>query len=151
MQKLSKFIFKLSFPMILILMIIFLSVPRAFSASKVIQPGPEGKDSWVDDAFPDENHGSDTGLFIGKGPAPTWYSFLEFNLSSIPAGSTINSATLSLYFYSFNLPGPMVASTHRVLGSWGENTITWNNMPVRGGVNFSSPHCLLSLMNKPRL
>ena len=59
-------------------------------------------------------------------------SFVRFNVSTIPAGSTIDSATLTL------CAGWVPNTTrtyelHRVTGTWSETTITWNNQPTVAG------------------
>ena len=57
--------------------------------------------------------------------------YVRFDLSGIPSGATINQATLRLYYESYSLSDPTgkFVNVHRVLGSWSESTITWNNAP----------------------
>ncbi len=58
-------------------------------------------------------------------------SYLRFDLSSIPAGSTIVSATLHLT-QAAGQDYPATSRTvtfYRVTGSWDENTLNWNNKP----------------------
>jgi len=80
----------------------------------------------------------------------TWYahnfdggirrSLIEFDLSSIPAGSEIQDATLSLYFnpQSAEIPSTFGHSQRdgsnrsilsRITSSWSEDEVTWNNQP----------------------
>jgi hypothetical protein len=58
-------------------------------------------------------------------------SYIRFNLSSIPSGSTIVEATLRLYHAGGgDYPGQSRTLTlYRVTGSWSESTVTWNNRP----------------------
>ncbi len=98
----------------------------------ILQPGSEGKDAFVSDYYggsdsSGSNYGSNATLMLGKGMIAYFHSYLEFDLSAIPAGSTINSATLELYFESVG--GGTVVTKHRVTSIWSENTITWNNQP----------------------
>jgi hypothetical protein len=54
-----------------------------------------------------------------------------FNLSSIPTGSTIISANLSLFYYEYSLeiPTGREITCHRILEHWDEMTVTFNTMP----------------------
>jgi hypothetical protein len=55
--------------------------------------------------------------------------FVQFDVSSIPAGSTIDSATLTLCATS--VPGATrTYDVHRVSASWVETTLTWGNQPA---------------------
>ena len=60
-------------------------------------------------------------------------SFAKFDISSIPAGSTINSATLTLCATQV-ANATRTYNVHRVTGTWAEGTITWNNQPTVAGV-----------------
>ncbi|MFN8298551.1 MAG: DNRLRE domain-containing protein [Chitinophagales bacterium] len=64
---------------------------------------------------------------------------IKFDLSAIPAGATVTSATLSLYANINSVGGYLGMPTYGnnnasylkfVTGSWGENTVTWNNQPT---------------------
>lgn len=66
----------------------------------VIQPdAAAGVDTWIDDNNPDENNGINRDLLIGdyRGGSATQRALLDFDVSAIPAGSTITAATLSIY------------------------------------------------------
>ncbi len=56
---------------------------------------------------------------------------VRFDLSSIPAGSTINSAQLQLYYGSWlDYEGhSRRVTTYRVTEPWLEDLVTWNNRP----------------------
>ncbi|MCH8920266.1 MAG: DNRLRE domain-containing protein [Chloroflexi bacterium] len=59
-------------------------------------------------------------------------SFVQFDVSSIPAGSNVNSATLTLCATAV----PAATRTYdayRVTAGWVEGTITWNNQPAVAG------------------
>lgn len=69
-------------------------------------------------------------------------SFLQFDLSGIPLGATVNSAKLSLYGY--NSPSNGSHSTtngsnesylRRITEPWNEDSITWDKQPSTSTVN----------------
>ncbi|HEX6096866.1 MAG TPA: DNRLRE domain-containing protein [Thermoanaerobaculia bacterium] len=71
--------------------------------------------------------GSDGRLLIGGGGAETVKSLVRFDLSSIPAGAVLSSATLSLYNHAHNgdVNGGSV-SVHPISKPWVEMQATWN-------------------------
>src|SRR3990172_7735333 len=119
-----------------VLMAAFPPLPRAYAATTTLQPGAEGKDAYVISMLP-ANQGAATFLEAGgdTGTPPPARAYLEFNLSSIPADSTINSAVLQLYYYS--LYGPLDASQtlslYKVTSSWDEMTIVFTSQPSFSG------------------
>ncbi len=85
-------------------------------------------DSWVTEKKPGQNHGSDTLIEVKSKNGQAARGFVQFDVSSIPAGSTINSATLNLC--AVLVPNATRAyNVHRVTAGWAEGTITWNNQP----------------------
>lgn len=81
------------------------------------------------------NAGSRTGDFY------TIRSYLQFDLSSIPVGSKVNSAKLNLFGGgSFFDLGPNSALLRRVTSAWNPATLTWDNQPssaLRGTVRLA--------------
>lgn len=75
-------------------------------------------------------------------PAGSWQidTLIWFSLASIPSGSTIDSATLKLYYYDFkdNDPAGRTLSLFRALQLWNEAAVTWNNQPLWAGVASST-------------
>jgi len=67
---------------------------------------------------------------VGMPPPDNWRSLLKFSLSSIPAGSTINSATLTLFLQT----APGVTRNHEVHFSsndaWSEGAVTFATAPA---------------------
>ena len=87
------------------------------------------QDCYVRSTDPNTNY--NTGyLYVGSLPLPRDYvTFIKFDVSTIPAGSTINSATLSFacttngnYDYEF-------FNVYELSSSWTETGATWNNGP----------------------
>ncbi len=66
----------------------------------LLQPGPEGKDAYgyqEGGASLDKNFGSSTELTASLAGGWQFESFIEFDLSAIPAGGYVQSAELRLY------------------------------------------------------
>lgn len=63
-------------------------------------------------------------------------SFIKFDLSSIPAGATVSSATLTLTRSSEG-SGTSV-SVHQVTSSWSETTPTWGSPPTYNATELTS-------------
>lgn len=67
----------------------------------------------------------------GTGYHGLCYSFIQFDLSSIPAGATINSANLFLraHFVRGDYAPVFVDVYQTTTATWDEQGITWNGMP----------------------
>jgi len=119
----------------ILLLIVFL----AMASPALGNPDPDtvfcyaSGDAHVHSAAPNGNFGSNAflraGYCCGEFPGKT-FTYIKFDLSSIPAGSTVNGATLGLYLDSgmgFSSGMGLIAS--RVTSGWDEGSITWNNKP----------------------
>jgi len=75
------------------------------------------------------NQGTDVQLRVRSfDTARNFRAFVQFDVSTIPAGSTINTATLTLCVVG--LPDTTrTIDVHLVTGAWGELTILWGNQP----------------------
>lgn len=95
-------------------------------------------DAVVLNSAPDTNYGASANMLIGERHdiPEIGRALIQFDLSAIPPGATINSATLHLYnFYWYGVTNSCFA--YRVTASWDELTATWNNQPAyttTGGV-----------------
>lgn len=59
--------------------------------------------------------------------------YLTFPLSALPAGKSIQSATLTLHQWGGSAPSlakPSLLQALTVSGDWSESTLTWNNAPL---------------------
>lgn len=56
---------------------------------------------------------------------------IKFDLSSIPANSTVTSATL--YLYEHDSKDGQMTYIYRVTSNWSENSATWLNWSLLGG------------------
>jgi hypothetical protein len=104
-----------------------------------LQPdGTAGKDCYIYQASPTFNYGIDTVIATGRGNiASQWKSrsLLQFDISSIPAGSTVSSATLTLVLVSEIDTSDRVIGAHRGLVEWFEGSK--NNAAPSAGENAS--------------
>jgi hypothetical protein len=92
-------------------------------------------DATLDELYPNGNSGSSyktVARNTGSGP---WEldPLVRFDISSIPAGTSIESATLALYYFSWgdNNPAGRPLTCYRVTDDWEEMTVTWNTQPDR--------------------
>ena len=96
----------------------------------MLQPGPEGNDNYLDEWFPywSPPNGSDLNLNGNYDPNPVVskraYVIMEFNLSSVPAGATIQTATLMLYEKGGKVM-PVSYTIHALNVSWNEVGVSW--------------------------
>ena len=108
--------------------------PANIAASTTLYPVA---DAWVNYWLPNNNYGTATQLEVGSEECPgqefpdRGRALIRFDLSAIPAGQVIQSASLQLYLrYAYS--GGASTNTinvHRVSASWTETGVTWNNQP----------------------
>ncbi len=124
--------FALSLP--LVASIILANSPSAKALESYTAYATE--DTWISSQFPTTNYGGATNLFElynTSGPKEGRVLF-KFDLSAIPAGSTISMATLFVYSLSdaqscYGQPsGNFYVS--QINSSWSESTVTWSNQPT---------------------
>ena len=87
---------------------------------------PPDSDTWISESYPDSNYGSDTTLRINNTAGDRNHALYHFDLSSIPAGSTVVTATLRLYITQYDSLGDLMI--HRLTQDWTEFTTTWNTI-----------------------
>jgi len=101
---------------------------------------PPTDDTFVWEYYPDTNYGSDANLYVRSHEDDDIRLFVEFDLSSIPAGATIDVATLRLYCTDYD--AGRIFEINRVTESWSEDTATWNYQPsvtITNEVEVDSP------------
>lgn len=103
-------------------------------------------DTYITMKAPDANHGASTVLVTenryGHPSHPEdWQKdvLITFDLSSIPPGTNVTSATLHLFYYEWhdNNPAGRELTCYRIGGDtldgrdyeWDEDTVTWNTQP----------------------
>lgn len=59
-------------------------------------------------------------------------SLVRFDISSIPTGTNITSATLNLYYFKWwdNNPAGRSLTCYRITSDWDDSDVTWNNRPT---------------------
>ena len=121
------------------------SSPLVLSAMAAVAPGADTNifalspvaDSQVVKGSPTGTNGTRTFLFVQSAATGSFQderSWLRFDLSSVPAGSTISSAKLKMYCWKAvgaAMSSDLCTSAN---DSWIENSVTWNNQP-----SFGSP------------
>ncbi|HPA27817.1 MAG TPA: M6 family metalloprotease domain-containing protein [Acidobacteriota bacterium] len=98
---------------------------------------PSSADSYVNQSVPAANYGSEAAVYARSRVSQAERALVEFDLSSVPAGSIINSATLELYATTVS-GGSLTLDVHKVTGTWTESGVTWNNMPAFGSAAEAS-------------
>ncbi|WP_262285999.1 DNRLRE domain-containing protein [Micromonospora sp. MA102] len=105
-----------------------------------IQPVPtDGQDVQISSGATTTNFASTYQLKVGTGESATWRSLLKFDVSPIPAGTTIDDAELSVYYdqsldglYANNVP----MEAQRLTAGWTESSATWATMSAKGDTSL---------------
>ncbi|MCH8066075.1 MAG: DNRLRE domain-containing protein [Chloroflexi bacterium] len=80
----------------------------------------------------DDNFGADAELTVKADSGKVKRALVSFDVSSIPSGSTINSATLTLCL-SANPGSTRTHELRRITSSWLETVVVWNDQPTASG------------------
>jgi len=129
----SKLIVRLwifSLAIIALLALILLSSETISADPVTLQPGPEGKDATTLELDPNSNYGNYNSLIMGCYGMAEYEAdvYIQFDLSTIPEGSTVTYTRLELYCdYA---PISRAFYLHQVTSSWSETGITYNNAPT---------------------
>lgn len=95
-------------------------------------------DTQVSQANPSTPGGSSSPLYIKRdatAPFTETHALIQFDVSSVPAGSTIISASLGLHPYfalarAATAPQALDIVPEAILATWNEATVTWNTAPA---------------------
>ncbi len=123
---------KHSIPFVLLVIIIALAIPALGSLDPDTVFLTAVADAKVDASTPNANFGGLSHLVVGRVYEflSEEYVFIKFDLSSVPAGSTVTGSSLRLYLYQGEAHvGGVNLMASRVTGGWTEGGITWNNKP----------------------
>jgi hypothetical protein len=103
----------------------------AFSGTAVLYPVADG---YPDSKYPDSAYGKTSFLYVGNSydhVQDIWGSeriYIRFDLGGLDTGRIISKAILHLWQY-YAPATNQTYETHRVLGSWDEQTLSWNHQP----------------------
>ncbi len=95
----------------------------------LLAQAPPSADTFVSSSTPKFNYGSSIALVVCQGST----SYVQFNLSGIPAGASISKATLRLYVDAVAKSGKF--DVYQLNSSWAENTLTYNTPPPPLGLS----------------
>ena len=88
-------------------------------------------DAFVCEVWPNDNYGAVNALIVGYGICPgsesggEMRSLIKFDLSSIPSGHVIQSASLQLRLSQYEGAGVSTVALRRMRKDWSESTVTW--------------------------
>jgi len=87
------------------------------------------QDTYIAQNKPTDNYGTDSTISVDSQDTQSQRGLIQFNLSSIPANSIINSAILRLYTTAVKNAADhhMNISVYRLTSNWTESGATWNN------------------------
>lgn len=95
------------------------------SLTLLAQAPPIG-DTFAASSSPHSNYGSWPMLVVQQGST----SFIQFNLSSLPANASVSKATLRLYVDSVSRSGNF--DVFQIDSAWNESSLTYSNAPPLG-------------------
>src|ERR1700719_809996 len=99
------------------------------SSAVLAQSAPPSADTYSNSSHNDTgvNYGSAILLVVQTGGNN---SYLQFNLSTVPTGATVNKATLRLFVDALVTSGSF--DVYQLNKSWSESTLTYSNAPPLG-------------------
>ena len=106
-------------------------------ASVTTQTVGANADSWIDQASPSQNSGTDSTLKVrSKSGSQNARALVRFPLPAIPAGCVVQAATLRLF--SDSAVSGRTLQALRLTGTWSENGVTWANQPATNGTSATT-------------
>jgi len=94
-----------------------------------VAQAPPSADTYVSSVTPKTNYGASPILVVQNGTT----AFIQFNLSGLPTGASVNKATLRLYVDGVLASGSF--DVFPVNGAWSESTLTYNTPPPTLGAS----------------
>jgi hypothetical protein len=90
---------------------------------------PSTGDTWLNQIQPDTNYHNNSLMQVGEDSAigNFYRPMMQFDISSIPAGATVLSATLRLYAEGVQGSNNMTVGLYRMNSAWNLNSVTWNS------------------------
>jgi hypothetical protein len=88
-------------------------------------------DSYVREAGPNSNYGTNAKLWVAPGTGTSYITYLKFTVSGL--SGPVQSAILRLYAVNGTTGGPVIYSSSN---DWTEMGLTWNNRPIPTGTGL---------------
>ena len=109
-----------------------INIPKIFADAQSFN---SSADSYLRSGYPNQNNGSIIVMDLNDNRD----GVVRFDISAIPAGSAITSATLTLAATAVNSATAVKNyGAHRILADWAESTVTWNTPGSTAGTHFAS-------------
>jgi len=99
------------------------------SPAGAITIDPSSQDTFILSDSPNLIRGQSARIKVRSKWNRTWRGLVQFDLSSIPQYSTINSATLRLREVNAPLPAAKTHGVYKIIDSWLQNSVKWSNQP----------------------
>jgi Collagen triple helix repeat (20 copies)/TGF-beta propeptide len=94
------------------------------------QSAPPVADTQTESSHTSNNYGTQESLAVYRSFSTNYYSFIQFDLSPVPASATVAKATLRLFVSSVSGSGSF--DVYKVNNTWTETGLNWGNMPGFG-------------------
>ncbi|WP_431313350.1 DNRLRE domain-containing protein [Streptomyces antnestii] len=110
--------------------------PVSIDPTITITPTPgQSQDTMVLSDQPAANFNNTWKMSVGKTDTGIARSLIQFPLDEIPAGTTVDSARLSMYFDQAHTTNAndVTMEVHRATGPWTESGATWSNTSALSG------------------
>ncbi|MGC8839805.1 MAG: DNRLRE domain-containing protein, partial [Anaerolineae bacterium] len=98
---------------------------------------PVVKDAYISVWYPSSNFGANS--LLGIRPEDVSAALFQFDLSPLPVGVQVLSATVELWVQRQSNVHALTASTYQVLRGWEERAVTWNQ--ATGSVAWQGAGC----------
>lgn len=112
----------------------FMLMESSVLVAAITAPIPATGDTYIYELNPTTTHGSATEIQVEiDTPNKRKRGLVQWNLSTIPAGSTILTATIEIRVNSAPSTNDALININRVAEAWNEATATWNSFTTPGG------------------
>ncbi len=114
--------------LLILFLVTLLPILQASAEVVVLMPC---KDAFVCDCIPGANNPGLGNQYLGQGRIGNCYhrTFIQWDLSDIPDGATIDSAVYRIYCGQLNGSPSGEMAYYRVIEDWSETTVNYANMP----------------------
>ncbi|MBL4834231.1 MAG: VCBS domain-containing protein [Pseudomonas sp.] len=100
-------------------------------ATETLNPS---QDTYINKGSSTANYGTSVDLYVdaGGGGLGDRRILIQFDLSSIPPGATITSATL--YLNAIDVSDDLRVEAHQITAPWNGSSVSWSNQPTEGAL-----------------